>query len=89
MKEFDQLTNAKISYQVTTEAGPGGMVAARDFIYLYKHEKRGEEWMQAGLSIEYPEGPAPNTTSKIVRAWNHPGGVYIRPMNGKVRIFNL
>ena len=77
LKEFDS-SNARISYQVTTEAGPGGIVSARDFIFLYKYEKRGNEWMQGGVSVEYP-GPK---SSKIVRAWNNPGGQFIRPVDG-------
>ncbi len=77
LKEFDS-SNARISYQVTTEAGPGGIVSARDFIFLYKYEKRGHEWMQGGVSVEYP-GPK---SSKIVRAWNNPGGQFIRPVDG-------
>jgi len=68
-------TNVIISYQVTTPAGPGDIVAARDFIFIYKNEKRGTEWLQGGRSIEYP--PAPKV-SKIVRAWNNPGGTYIK-----------
>ena len=68
------LGNAKITYQVTTE-GPGGVVSARDFILISKAEKRGNEWMQGGCSVEYP-GPQ---SSKIVRAWNNPGGQFIRP----------
>ena len=74
LKEFENST-ARISYQVTTEAGPGGVVSARDFIYIYKSDYRGKDWMQGGVSVEYP-GPK---SSKIVRAWNHPGGQFIRP----------
>ena len=62
LKKFTN-SNAKISYQVTTEAGPGGVVSARDFIFIGKAEKRGNAWMEGGVSIEYP-GPK---TSKIVR----------------------
>lgn len=62
LKQFTN-SNAKISYQVTTEAGPGGVVSARDFIFIGKAEKRGSAWMEGGVSIEYP-GPK---TSKIVR----------------------
>ena len=69
---------AKISYQVTTEAGPGGVVSARDFIFIGKSEKRGNTWMEGGVSVEYP-GPK---TSKIVRAWNHPGGQLVRTISG-------
>merc|ERR1711997_789670 len=71
LKKFDN-TNAAVSYQVTTPAGPGDMVSARDFFMIYKAEKRGDMWMQGGCSIEYPDGP--KTSSKNVRAWNYPGG---------------
>ena len=57
--------------QVTTPAGPGDMVSARDFFMIYKAEKRGDTWMQGGCSIEYPDGP--KTDKKNVRAWNYPG----------------
>jgi hypothetical protein len=65
----------KISYQVTTEAGPGGIVSARDFIFIYKSEFKGKDFMQGGCSVEYP-GPK---NTKIVRAWNGPGGQVVRP----------
>lgn len=84
LKEFDN--GVKISYQVTTEAGPGGVVSARDFIFIYKCDQKGDVWMQGGCSVEYP-GPK---SSKIVRAWNGPGGQLVRPVQGepdKVRCF--
>ena len=68
-------SKAVISYQVTTPNGPGDIVAARDFIVIYKMETRNGEWLQAGTSVDYP-GPK---SSKIVRAWNYPGGTFIRP----------
>lgn len=77
LKKFDK-SNAKVTYQVTTEAGPGGVVSARDFIFIAKSEKRGNTWMEGGVSVEYP-GPK---TSKIVRAWNHPGGQLVRSISG-------
>jgi len=76
LKKFDN-TNATISYQVTTPAGPGDMVSARDFFMIYKAEKRGDTWMQGGCSIEYPDGP--KTDKKNVRAWNYPGGQAVKP----------
>ena len=78
LKKFPN-SNAKISYQVTTEAGPGGVVSARDFIFIGKAEKRGNTWMEGGVSVEYP-GPK---TSKIVRAWNYPGGQLVRSISGQ------
>ena len=80
LKRFPD-SNACISYQVTTPAGPGDVVSARDFIFIYKAEKRGDEWLQGGSSIEYP--PAPKN-SKIVRAWNNPGGTFIKEAGDKV-----
>ena len=39
LKKFDK-SNAKITYQVTTEAGPGGVVSARDFIFIAKSSEK-------------------------------------------------
>ena len=36
----------KISYQITKEAGPGGIVSSRDFILIYKIGRKGDGWMQ-------------------------------------------
>ena len=36
----------KISYQITKEAGPGGIVSSRDFILIYKIGRKGNGWMQ-------------------------------------------
>ena len=66
--------NVRISYQITTEAA-GGMVSARDFIFIYKNGRRDGTWMEGGCSVDYP-GPK---DKKIVRAWNYPGGQFIRP----------
>ena len=82
IKEFDN--GVKISYQVTTEAGPGGVVSARDFVLIYRYGRKGNEWMQGGCSVDYP-GPK---SSKYVRAWNGPTGQFIRPTSdpNKVRL---
>jgi hypothetical protein len=53
-----------ISYQVTTEAGPGGVVSARDFIFIFKSDFKGAAFVQGGCSVDYP-GPK---DSKIVRS---------------------
>ena len=73
LKEFDN--GVKISYQVTTEAGPGGVVSARDFILIHKKGRKDNEWMSGGCSVNYP-GPE---NSKFVRAWNGPTGELVRP----------
>ena len=52
-----------ISYQVTAEGGPGGVVSARDFIFIAKADYKGDAFVQGGCSVEYP-GPK---DSKIVR----------------------
>ena len=85
IKEFDN--GVKISYQVTTEAGPGGVVSARDFVLIYRYGRKGNEWMQGGCSVDYP-GPK---SSKYVRAWNGPTGQFIRPTSdpNKVRLIVL
>ena len=75
------LGKAKISYQITKEQGPGGIFAARDFTFIYKAEKRGDEWLQAGCSVDYP---GPEIPKKTVRAWNNPGGYYIKSAGDKV-----
>ena len=74
IKEFPN--GVKISYQVTPESGPGGVVSSRDFILAYKQVHKGNEWMEGGCSVDYP-GP---TSSKFVRAWNGPTGQYVRPL---------
>merc|ERR1711953_106689 len=74
IREFDN-SNVRITFQQTKAAGPGGMVAARDFIILFKAEKGGDEWMQGGSSIEYPYPSDP----RVVRGWNHPGGTMVKP----------
>jgi len=67
----------EISYQVTA-AGPGDIVSARDFIFVFRAAEKNGIFIQAGQSIEYPGGPK---NSKIVRAWNGPGGTAIKPLS--------
>ena len=64
------------SVQMTTSAA-GGMVSARDFVYLYKIDYEGSSWVMAGRSVEYSEAP---TNSGIVRAINGPGLQMVTPM---------
>ena len=71
------MDNAKISYQMTQPAGPAGVISARDFIMIYKSEKRGKTWMQGGVSVDYADGP--KSPSNVVRAWNNPGGQVVKP----------
>ena len=40
---------------------------------------KGDAYIQAGCSIEYPGAPQ---DSKIVRAWNGPGGYMVKPIAG-------
>jgi len=70
----------EISYQVTA-AGPGDIVSARDFIFVMKNGHRNGSFVQLGQSIEYPSAPK---ESKIVRAWNGPGGIGVKALgNGE------
>jgi hypothetical protein len=48
---------------VTAEGGPGGIVSARDFIFIFKTDFKGDAFVQGGMSVEYP-GPK---DAKIVR----------------------
>ena len=82
LKEFPN--NVRISYQITTEAA-GGMVSARDFIFIYKNDRRGNVWMEGGCSVDYP-GPK---DKKIVRAWNYPGGQFVRPASDPNKVGEL
>ena len=83
LKEFPNST-VKISYQITTEAA-GGMVSARDFIFIYKSARKDNEWMEGGCSVDYP-GPK---EKKIVRAWNYPGGQFIRPTSDPNKVCKI
>ena len=83
IKEFPN--GVKISYQVTPESGPGGVVSSRDFILAYKQVHKGNEWMEGGCSVDYP-GP---TSSKFVRAWNGPTGQYVRPLPNPQKVCRM
>ena len=64
---FQRLSDkVAISYQVTAEGGPGGVVSARDFIFIFKNEYNGDAYVQGGCSVDFP-GPK---SSKIVR-WDN------------------
>jgi len=65
-----------ISYQVTADGG-GGLVSARDFIYVSKTGYEGEVFIMGGCSVEYKDGPS---SSKIVRAVNGPGCQIVTPL---------
>ena len=82
IKEFPN--GVKISYQVTPESGPGGVVSSRDFILVYKQCRKGNEWMEGGCSVDYP-GPK---SSKFVRAWNGPTGQFVRPLRDPQKVCN-
>jgi len=66
-----------ISYQVTAAGGPGDIVSARDFILIFKLGFKDDIFVQAGCSIDYPDGPK---NSKVVRAWNGPTGTVVKPL---------
>jgi len=64
-----------ISYQVTADGG-GGMVSARDFVYVSKKGYEGEIFVMGGKSVEFKDAPS---SSKIVRAVNGPGCQMVTP----------
>jgi len=66
-----------ISYQVTADGG-GGLVSARDFIYVSKTGYEGEIFVMGGCSVDYKDGPS---SSKIVRAVNGPGCQMVTPLS--------
>ena len=66
-----------ITYQVTAAAGPGDIVSSRDFVLVIKAGYKGDIYLRAGCSIDYPAKPE---TSNVVRAWNGPTGITIKLM---------
>ena len=67
-----------ISYQVTSDGG-GGMVSARDFVYVSKKGYEGEVFVMGGRSVDFKDAPS---SSKIVRAVNGPGCQIVSPIAG-------
>ena len=61
--------------QVTTDGG-GGVVSARDFVYVSKKGYDESKFVMGGRSVEYSEAPKPG---KIVRAVNGPGCQIVTP----------
>ncbi len=52
-------------FQVTAEGGPGGVVSARDFVFVYRTGRREDgSFVQAGCSVDIPGAPK---DKKIVR----------------------
>ena len=45
--------------QVTSEGG-GGMVSARDFVYVSRKGWEGETFVMGGRSVEYESAPKPS-----------------------------
>ena len=80
IKEF--ANGVKVSYQVTPESGPGGVISSRDFILVVKQGRKGNEWMEGGCSVDYP-GPE---NTKFVRAWNGPTGQFVRPLQDPQKV---
>ena len=60
---------------------------SRDFILISKIGRKGKEWLQGGCSVNYTEPE--NKNAKNVRAWNGPGGTFVRHTSdpNKVIIF--
>merc|ERR1712025_381052 len=70
--------SVQISYQVTTEAA-GGLVSARDFVYLAKTATEpGNVWVMGGCSVECPEAPV---NKKLVRMINGAGCQTVTPLD--------
>ena len=49
-------------------------------MFYYPRGYKGEDFIQAGCSIEYPGAPE---SGKLVRAWNGPGGQMVKPIPGE------
>ena len=62
-------------FQVTSDGG-GGMVSARDFVYVSKKAYKGAVFVMGGRSVEFKEAPS---SSKIVRAVNGAGCQMVSP----------
>merc|ERR1712021_281391 len=70
--------SVQISYQVTTEAA-GGLVSARDFVYLAKVAMEpGDVWVMGGCSVESSDAPV---SKKYVRMLNGPGCQTVTPID--------
>ena len=65
----------KVTYQITSEAG--GVVSARDFILVLKFGYKNDAYLQAACSVEYP---GLERVKGMVRAWNYPGGLMVKPV---------
>ena len=65
----------KVTYQVTMEAA--GLFSARDFILVLKFGYKNDAYLQAACSIEYP---GIEKDKKMVRAWNYPAGLLLKPI---------
>jgi len=68
-------SDCAISYQVTSEGG-GGMVSARDFVYVSKKAYNGNVFVMGGKSVDFSDAPK---SGKIVRAINGPGCQMVSP----------
>ena len=66
-------------FQITTDAA-GGLVSARDFIYLSQQGYDGDVFIMGGKSVDFDDGPK---SSKIVRAINGPGCQMVSPVSGE------
>merc|ERR1711936_200875 len=71
--------NCVISYQVTSDGG-GGLVSARDFVYVSKKGYDGATFVMGGQSVEFKDAPA---KGKIVRAHNDPGCQMVTPTSDR------
>ena len=72
---FSTIFIFSINFQVTSDGG-GGMVSARDFVYVSKKAYKGQVFVMGGRSVEFKEAPS---SSKIVRAVNGAGCQMVSP----------
>ncbi len=78
MSLFQKL-NDKVSifYQVMDG---GGVISARDFVFIGKNDYKDGIYVQGSCSVDYPDCAE---VPKIVRAWHGPCAVIVKPIEGK------
>jgi len=79
-KTLKKISNTvSISYQVTSDGG-GGLVSARDFIYVSMQGYDGRTFVMGGCSVDFKDGPV---SKGIVRAVNGPGCQMVIPASDR------
>ena len=75
-RELNIFNTTYICLTKVTSDGGGGMVSARDFVYVSKKAYKGQVFVMGGRSVEFKEAPS---SSKIVRAVNGAGCQMVSP----------